>query len=101
MLCRLSTMDTVTTEIATRSLHDPLPILPDGTTTVRWTYETDSSYQGRGIYVDGIVVSQGRRTSFDSSRPADERSEEHTSELQSPCKLVCRLLLEKKNIKIR
>src|SRR5256885_3006353 len=31
-----------------------------------------------------------------SSRPA--RSEEHTSELQSPCNLVCRLLLEKKKI---
>src|SRR5256885_3024850 len=32
-------------------------------------------------------------------RPGDaeeERSEEHTSELQSPCNLVCRLLLEKK-----
>src|SRR5256885_6073403 len=28
--------------------------------------------------------------------PALERSEEHTSELQSPCNLVCRLLLEKK-----
>src|SRR5256885_12766681 len=28
---------------------------------------------------------------------APERSEEHTSELQSPCNLVCRLLLEKKN----
>src|SRR5256885_10516819 len=27
----------------------------------------------------------------------DRRSEEHTSELQSPCNLVCRLLLEKKN----
>src|SRR5256885_10670164 len=27
---------------------------------------------------------------------AAERSEEHTSELQSPCNLVCRLLLEKK-----
>src|SRR2546426_7673245 len=27
---------------------------------------------------------------------AHERSEEHTSELQSPCNLVCRLLLEKK-----
>src|SRR5256885_4941604 len=27
---------------------------------------------------------------------ADVRSEEHTSELQSPCNLVCRLLLEKK-----
>src|SRR5256885_12264706 len=29
------------------------------------------------------------------------RSEEHTSELQSPCNLVCRLLLEKKKIMIR
>src|SRR2546426_6752566 len=36
------------------------------------------------------------------ARPAadvDRRSEEHTSELQSPCNLVCRLLLEKKNKK--
>src|SRR2546426_7920808 len=31
------------------------------------------------------------------SEPGDQRSEEHTSELQSPCNLVCRLLLEKKN----
>src|SRR5256885_7330206 len=29
-------------------------------------------------------------------RIAEMRSEEHTSELQSPCNLVCRLLLEKK-----
>src|SRR5256885_7497638 len=29
-------------------------------------------------------------------RPREDRSEEHTSELQSPCNLVCRLLLEKK-----
>src|SRR2546426_6028776 len=29
----------------------------------------------------------------------DARSEEHTSELQSPCNLVCRLLLEKKKTK--
>src|SRR5256885_10855420 len=29
---------------------------------------------------------------------SDPRSEEHTSELQSPCNLVCRLLLEKKKI---
>src|SRR5688500_19421530 len=29
------------------------------------------------------------------------RSEEHTSELQSPCNLVCRLLLEKKKIRSR
>src|SRR2546426_6726883 len=38
---------------------------------------------------------------FDPPQAADdpdmsERSEEHTSELQSPCNLVCRLLLEKK-----
>src|SRR2546426_8655527 len=33
-------------------------------------------------------------------RHRPERSEEHTSELQSPCNLVCRLLLEKKKNKI-
>src|SRR2546429_5670987 len=33
-------------------------------------------------------------------RPADQRSEEHTSELQSRLHLVCRLLLEKKKIRI-
>src|SRR5256885_12238273 len=33
-----------------------------------------------------------------TSLPAPARSEEHTSELQSPCNLVCRLLLEKKNV---
>src|SRR5256885_3382366 len=32
-----------------------------------------------------------------ATAPAHSRSEEHTSELQSPCNLVCRLLLEKKN----
>src|SRR5256885_15855415 len=33
----------------------------------------------------------------DGAAPPAPRSEEHTSELQSPCNLVCRLLLEKKN----
>src|SRR5256885_8793097 len=33
-----------------------------------------------------------------TSRCRKRRSEEHTSELQSPCNLVCRLLLEKKKI---
>src|SRR5688500_19928682 len=42
--------------------------------------------------VIGIIAPQ-----FDVSEFGDvpERSEEHTSELQSPCNLVCRLLLEK------
>src|SRR5256885_2427926 len=34
------------------------------------------------------------------ARSCHRRSEEHTSELQSPCNLVCRLLLEKKKNKI-
>src|SRR2546426_3540148 len=34
-----------------------------------------------------------------ASKRDDYRSEEHTSELQSPCNLVCRLLLEKKKNK--
>src|SRR2546426_2355325 len=38
------------------------------------------------------AAGQGR----DAVRPGARRSEEHTSELQSPCNLVCRLLLEKK-----
>src|SRR5256885_9542423 len=42
-----------------------------------------------------------RRAEHEIARPevrsrARPRSEEHTSELQSPCNLVCRLLLEKK-----
>src|SRR5256885_12109389 len=37
----------------------------------------------------------GGREGSDPAEP-EQRSEEHTSELQSPCNLVCRLLLEKK-----
>src|SRR6266581_8758285 len=62
--------DTATTEIYTLSLHDALPI----STTCCWT------------------------RSAGQAAPAWHcaRSEEHTSELQSPVHLVCRLLLEKK-----
>src|SRR5256885_9159338 len=45
-----------------------------------------------------------RRSLFGSARgrrAIASRSEEHTSELQSPCNLVCRLLLEKKNEQVR
>src|SRR2546426_6663571 len=38
----------------------------------------------------------GRTAMRDSALARFDRSEEHTSELQSPCNLVCRLLLEKK-----
>src|SRR5256885_10055853 len=46
-----------------------------------------------GTFVRACVRSTGRATSCRRR----VRSEEHTSELQSPCNLVCRLLLEKKN----
>src|SRR2546426_8060229 len=39
----------------------------------------------------------GSKMGIDATR---KRSEEHTSELQSPCNLVCRLLLEKKKLKV-
>src|SRR2546426_11212347 len=41
----------------------------------------------------------GRPIRADGAPQCDLRSEEHTSELQSPCNLVCRLLLEKKKKK--
>src|SRR2546426_3094793 len=44
-------------------------------------------YKDKGFVVIGVHTPEFERQS---------RSEEHTSELQSPCNLVCRLLLEKK-----
>src|SRR5437762_10666258 len=63
--------DTATTEIYTLSLHDALPI------SVHF-------------------ADHGCRHPSRMDRPGRHRSEEHTSELQSPMYLVCRLLLEKK-----
>src|SRR6266446_8408906 len=68
--------DTATTEIYTLSLHDALPIL--GQLRLRLLGHLEMVFQRR-------------------QRLAGPRSEEHTSELQSPCNLVCRLLLVKKN----
>src|SRR2546429_5904141 len=71
--------DTATTEIYTLSLHDALPIYgPDhiGQHGIHWR-----------------APDCGRRLPRSSGL---RRSEEHTSELQSPLQLVCRLLLEKK-----
>src|SRR5256885_16951976 len=65
--------DTATTEIYTHSLHDALPI------SYAWLAFAQLPQALQGI-----------------SHHMQYRSEEHTSELQSPCNLVCRLLLEKK-----
>src|SRR5256885_9084378 len=48
---------------------------------------------------NGLEILRGNLGLRDGETELDldgERSEEHTSELQSPCNLVCRLLLEKK-----
>src|SRR2546426_6043251 len=55
-----------------------------------------------GVRAEHPGVGDGERATLDLLgrqlfRPGEKaRSEEHTSELQSPCNLVCRLLLEKK-----
>src|SRR2546430_13196876 len=72
--------DTATTEIYTLSLHDALPISSgSGTRSSRRS-----------------TRSRARRRRRSSVRRGRDRSEEHTSELQSQSNLVCRLLLEKK-----
>src|SRR5256885_4082159 len=49
-----------------------------------------------GVLPHGVVICLVQPDQPYLARAGEERSEEHTSELQSPCNLVCRLLLEKK-----
>src|SRR5256885_15134147 len=84
--------DTATTEIYTLSLHDALPILAD---------DRDRSGDGEPGSMRASEEPSGRPGKRECGREGERipvflRSEEHTSELQSPCNLVCRLLLEKK-----
>src|SRR3712207_9292787 len=87
--------DTATTEIYTLSLHDALPIYD-----LRCDFYITPDDQGTGsadLTIHNRVCPAGYEgTDFYN---VCHRSEEHTSELQSRQYLVCRLLLEKKNIK--
>src|SRR2546426_5239108 len=74
--------DTATTEIYTLSLHDALPIC------IR-----------QDVRVHLLRVLDLVAAAATAAVHRGGRSEEHTSELQSPCNLVCRLLLEKKKKK--
>src|SRR5258708_18669816 len=77
--------DTATTEIYTLSLHDALPIFVK--------HDREPVFRAHGILgLLGVPVAICLRNLSRRRR----RSEEHTSELQSPDHLVCRLLLEKK-----
>src|SRR5690242_21229095 len=73
-----------TTEIYTLSLHDALPI------SLIYVSPAIGGFVG-----DKIL---GTRRTMLTGASVLARSEEHTSELQSHVNLVCRLLLEKKNI---
>src|SRR5947208_8135417 len=77
--------DTSTTEIYTLSLHDALPISS--------VHDDWSAPVNLGAPVNSQFAEFHPNGSFDGRTT---RSEEHTSELQSPDHLVCRLLLEKK-----
>src|SRR5688500_19329482 len=91
-------------KILTLSLHDALPILVDRVLRIRLEdQERGRPVRDRELLAqreDDLVrvlvleVEELRRGEL------GPRSEEHTSELQSPCNLVCRLLLEKKNNKV-
>src|SRR5689334_24763880 len=85
---------TATTEIYTLSLHDALPIfLHEGEVLAA----DHAAVAGRGQ--EEVAARGGGLDRRDIEAVHDRlRSEEHTSELQSQFHLVCRLLLEKKNI---
>src|SRR5688500_19651526 len=59
------------------------------------TYEQDRIRFDRSVQEVQDQIKLRIATSITLLRAATGRSEEHTSELQSPCNLVCRLLLEK------
>src|SRR5256885_1182595 len=72
--------DTATTEIYTLSLHDALPIFSLECANSHVPLELLALLKGKDVMVGAI------------------RSEEHTTELQSHCNIVCRLLLEKQDL---
>src|SRR3712207_9051114 len=90
--CFLCFNDTATTEIYTLSLHDALPIFI-GLIQARAGWRTWAALASAPWYVLWKVGVQARAA---LSVRRNQRSEEHTSELQSRKYLVCRLLLEKK-----
>src|SRR5256885_17044122 len=92
--------DTATTEIYTLSLHDALPI-SRGSISGNVTDPTGAVVTGAAVQLEQPGTGLSRTTTTTNAGLFSftdlPRSEDHTSELQSPCNLVCRLLLEKTN----
>src|SRR5438552_10454719 len=79
------------TEISTLSLHDALPIFERGAHAKVIVGHEDIGYDDQELFRGVRAVAAEELLVV-----VPDRSEEHTSELQSPDHLVCRLLLEKK-----
>src|SRR5688500_19430008 len=86
----------------TLSLHDALPICPPLRSTVNTTSSTAGCSRRMTTLTPGRSSPTFRAWFRISAITANgtRRSEEHTSELQSPCRLVCRLLLENKKLQL-
>src|SRR5438094_6577431 len=80
------------TAFSTLSLHDALPIFGSA--------GEGGGSAGRDRRAPAGGATTGGRSTTSRSAGPWTRSEEHTSELQSPYDLVCRLLLEKKKYKL-
>src|SRR5205809_7688421 len=81
-----------TTALYTLSLHDALPIL------LPFREDPATDEFGPKVGGQGVDHDQPNREVLGQLLRLPDRSEEHTSELQSRLHLVCRLLLEKKKI---
>src|SRR5256885_11375080 len=84
--------DTATTQTYTLSPHDALPILRAEV----FTLDAHRNVRIKPLRAPRLVKRNDTVVKVTLVSGAEIiRSEEHTSELQSPCNLVCRLLLEK------
>src|SRR5204862_6524927 len=95
-----------TPEIYTLSLHDALPIYAfllerRGAVRRKIRARTDDTMSLNSIQEIIAELKAGRMAVLVDDEDRENRSEEHTSELQSRRDLVCRLLLEKKKKKKR
>src|SRR5205807_7863712 len=108
LIALLVVTGTDTTYIYTLSLHDALPI---SETHLQALFRLRRFCRGRshggrfggtrftqqGVSSVVVAIICPATTTWEVPLVPQPRSEEHTSELQSPCNLVCRLLLEKKH----